>query len=44
MNDKRRIELEGPLSGALIGARNFFTKAKVSDDQRIGAQAGRPMR
>ena len=29
-----RIKLEGPLSGALIGARNFFTKAKVSDDQR----------
>ncbi|MCB0889442.1 MAG: nitrate reductase subunit alpha, partial [Nocardioidaceae bacterium] len=28
------LGMEGPLTDALIGARRFFTKAKVSDDHR----------
>ncbi len=30
----QRPELEGPITNALIGARRFFTKATVSDDNR----------
>lgn len=34
--------LDGPLTSALVGTRRFFTKARVSDDQRsIHAQGGR---
>jgi len=44
MTDQTHAQLDGPLASALVGTRRFFTKARVSEDQRsmhlTGGRAG----